>query len=124
MAEENTSHVDHIDHEKPHDEQGHSSSALANEVDILNITQKSPYLERNFTGTYLAICLGGFSAYGGFVMPATSLALIDEDIGTFYPRVWHRRILISDRSIAQHHLGSAGLDTSRHYWLYLGRSSL
>ena len=51
------------------------------DVDVLQVTKKRPYLEINFIGTYLAVCLGALACYGGFVMPATSLALINEDIG-------------------------------------------
>ena len=50
-------------------------------VDVLHITQKRPYRDVNFIGTYLAVCLGALASYGGFVMPATSLLLINEDIG-------------------------------------------
>lgn len=60
---------------------GHPLEPVPSRIDVLEVTQASPYREPNFIGTYLAICLGALSAYGGFVMPATSLALIDADIG-------------------------------------------
>lgn len=53
----------------------------ASNVDKLEITKERPYREINFIGTYIAVCLGALACYGGFVMPATSLALIEEDIG-------------------------------------------
>ena len=53
----------------------------ASNVDKLEITKERPYGEINFIGTYIAVCLGALACYGGFVMPATSLALIEEDIG-------------------------------------------
>lgn len=83
MAETHAAHVDQA-HEQHHAHHNHNpaAEALANEFDIIRVTQKSPYLEKNFIGTYIAISLGGLSAYGGFVMPATSLALINADIGT------------------------------------------
>ena len=55
--------------------------------DVLRVTQKRPYGEINSIGTYVAVCLGALSCYGGFIMPATSLALINEDIGNLvHPR--------------------------------------
>jgi len=50
-------------------------------IDVVDITQANPYFEPNFIGTYFAVCLGALSSYGGFVMPATSLELINQDIG-------------------------------------------
>lgn len=50
-------------------------------VDKLEVTKQRPYKEINFIGTYVAVCLGALACYGGFVMPATSLALIEQDIG-------------------------------------------
>ena len=54
-------------------------------VDKLEVTKERPYREINFIGTYIAVCLGALACYGGFVMPATSLALIEEDIGILRP---------------------------------------
>ena len=50
-------------------------------VDKLIVTKERPYKEINFIGTYAAVCLGALACYGGFVMPATSLALIEAEIG-------------------------------------------
>lgn len=50
-------------------------------IDVVNLSTKSPYLEVNFIGTYIAIILGAVCSYGGFVMPITSLAFINADIG-------------------------------------------
>jgi len=55
------------------------------QIDVADITQKHPYFEPNFIGTYIAICLGALSSYAGFVMPATSLSLTNADIGTGSP---------------------------------------
>lgn len=63
-------------------EKGRRLDYVETDTDIIAVTQKSPYFERNFIGTYAAVCLGALSCYGGFVLPATSLALINEDIGT------------------------------------------
>jgi hypothetical protein len=43
--------------------------------------QKTIYRDTKFIGTYIAICLGVLSSYGSYVMPATSLQLINADIG-------------------------------------------
>lgn len=51
------------------------------DVDVIEVTTKRPYREVNFLMTYLAAGLGALASFGGFVMPATSLALINEDIG-------------------------------------------
>jgi hypothetical protein len=50
-------------------------------IDVVQVTTKTPYKEVNFIGTYCAICFGTCGAYAGFVMPATSLAIINGDIG-------------------------------------------
>ena len=51
------------------------------DVDVVHVTTKRPYREVNFIFTYIAACLGACSSFGSFVMPATSLALINESIG-------------------------------------------
>lgn len=51
------------------------------DIDVVHVTHERPYFEINFIGTYAAICLGALACYGGFIMPATSLALINEAIG-------------------------------------------
>lgn len=63
----------------------HRLKAIASNVDKLEVTKERPYREINFIGTYLAVCLGALACYGGFVMPATSLTLIEEDIGSPRP---------------------------------------
>ena len=52
--------------------------------DVVEITHSAPYKSINFLGTYLACALGAVASYGGYVMPATSLSLINEDIGMFF----------------------------------------
>lgn len=57
---------------------------LGNETaaaDVAEITTKNPYTEVNFIGTYVAILMGVIASYGGYVMPVTSLAFINNDIG-------------------------------------------
>lgn len=50
-------------------------------ADVAEITTKNPYFEINFIGTYVAIVMGVIASYGGYVMPVTSLAFINDDIG-------------------------------------------
>ena len=61
---------------------------VTSQDDVLEVTKERPYGELNFIGTYVAVCLGALACYGGFVMPATSLALINEDIGPSANVVW------------------------------------
>ncbi|KAK3713537.1 hypothetical protein LTR37_008495 [Vermiconidia calcicola] len=61
---------------------------VTSQDDVLEVTKERPYGELNFIGTYVAVCLGSLACYGGFVMPATSLALINEDIGASANVVW------------------------------------
>lgn len=51
-------------------------------VDVAEITTKNHYTEINYIGTYVAIILGVVASYGGYVMPVTSLAFINADIGS------------------------------------------
>lgn len=60
-------------------------------VDVLHISHQRPYKNVNFIGTYVAVGLGAFGAYGGFVMPATSLLLIDADIGELSMKLWNTK---------------------------------
>ena len=66
--------VEHIGDSNP-------EKLVHDEADVLHVTQGRPYGEINFIGTYCAVGLGALAAYGGFVMPATSLLLINADIG-------------------------------------------
>ena len=68
----------------------HRLKPTASNVDKLEVTKERPYREINFIGTYFAVCLGALACYGGFVMPATSLALIEEDIGILRQRALAR----------------------------------
>lgn len=47
----------------------------------VEVTIERPYRELNFLVTYLNGGLGAMSSFGGFVMPVTSLALINQSIG-------------------------------------------
>lgn len=58
----------------------------SNEEDILIVTTENPYGEINFIGTFIAIALSIIGAYGGWVMPATSLSNINADIGASLAR--------------------------------------
>lgn len=51
-------------------------------IDVIETTTANPYLELNFIGTYLAIAFAAAGAFSGFSMPATSLSIINEQIGT------------------------------------------
>jgi len=77
-------HVDQVDQIDLVDvpNQGNNLAYVETNMDVVALTEKNPYFERNFIGSYLAVCLGALSSYGGFVLPATSLALINADIGT------------------------------------------
>lgn len=121
MAEVHPSSYGHaLSHNQAANEHIPAHEASEHAVDVINVTQQSPYLEKNFIGTYLAISLGGLSAYGGFVMPATSLALINEDIGTFRSsRCIPNMMLNSRRSFSQHHLGRTCLDLGGNHRLYV-----
>lgn len=54
-------------------------------ADVAEITTKNPYTEINFIGTYVAILMGVIASYGGYVMPVTSLAFINDDLGQLKP---------------------------------------
>ena len=77
-AEANVPHTVDIINEKG----GSAPITVHDEADVLEVTHERPYGEMNFWGTYVAVGLGALACYGGFVMPATSLALIEADIGT------------------------------------------
>ena len=79
-AEANVSYTVDALHEK--DRRGSTQLVVHDEADVLEVTHGGPYGEINFWGTYAAVGLGACACYGGFVMPATSLALIEADIGT------------------------------------------
>lgn len=57
-------------------------------IDVIELTQQHPYTELNFLGTYCAITLGACGAFAGFVMPVTSLAIINADIGPSENLTW------------------------------------
>jgi hypothetical protein len=56
--------------------------------DVVQTTQESPYGEINFIGTYLAILLGCNASFAGFLMPITSLSLIEAELGPSPNAVW------------------------------------
>lgn len=76
--------ISHNEH-SPHNQQAREHvDALENTtaaIDVIELTTKSPYMEANFIGTYFAIAFGACGAFAGYVMPVTSLALINADIG-------------------------------------------
>lgn len=51
------------------------------DIDVIETTTQSPYKEPNFIGTYIAIAFATCGAFAGFVMPITSIALINAEIG-------------------------------------------
>ena len=80
MAEkQGIEHYEHDIHDKA--EVGSEAEHVTADVDIIEVTKERPYGEINFIGTYIAVCFGALACYGGFVMPATSLLLINADIG-------------------------------------------
>lgn len=78
-------------------EVANASSAKTPIEDTVEITQEAPYRNINFLGTYAATALGTIASYGGYVMPATSLALINADLGTLATDSWRNipKILVS-----------------------------
>jgi MFS family permease len=58
------------------------------EKDVIHTTHESPYREVNFIGTYVAILLGCNASFAGFLMPITSLALIEAELGLSPNAVW------------------------------------
>ncbi|OAL44211.1 TRI12-domain-containing protein [Pyrenochaeta sp. DS3sAY3a] len=69
--------------EKPDHQEDRSTAHKREDAieDVVEITDRTPYKDLNFMGTYLACALATTASYGGYVMPATSLALINADIG-------------------------------------------
>ncbi|OAG42658.1 hypothetical protein AYO21_03243 [Fonsecaea monophora] len=74
-------HHHHVPHPHPH-------HANIDELDVVEITTKSPYREINFYGTFAAVTLAASSSFGGFLLPATSLTLINADIGPSSNYTW------------------------------------
>ena len=74
---------EHIEHHNKGSYPDHSDAMarVHTNIDVIETTTESPYKEANFIGTYVAIALGTCGAFAGFVMPVTSLALINADIG-------------------------------------------
>lgn len=71
-----------MDHHSVNTVHDHSVQKKTHVVeDTVEITYSTPYKDFNFLGTYLAVVLGTIASYGGYVMPATSLSLINDDIG-------------------------------------------
>ena len=65
---------------KPSDEGG-ILQPVESRIDVLHVTTQTPYRQINFWGTYIAAAAGALAVYGGFVMPATSISLINADLG-------------------------------------------
>lgn len=74
----------------PHSDREHNELQVTDTNDVLHVTHKRPSGQINLIGTYMVVCLGGLAAYGGFVMPATPLALLNEEIGEI-PTVERKR---------------------------------
>jgi MFS family permease len=73
-----TGDADHLEHlEKTHTNK-----------DVVVTTQGSPYGEINFIGTYFAALLAANAVFAGFLMPVTSLTLIEADLGFSPNSVW------------------------------------
>ncbi|EME43735.1 hypothetical protein DOTSEDRAFT_171572 [Dothistroma septosporum NZE10] len=56
--------------------------------DVVHVTQELPYKEVNFIGTYFAILLACNASFCGFLMPVTSLTLIEAELGPSPNAVW------------------------------------
>lgn len=57
-------------------------------IDVIETTQESPYGEVNFMGTYVAVTLACCASFAGFIMPVTSLQLIERDLGVSPNAIW------------------------------------
>lgn len=51
------------------------------DIDVVHVTTANPYTEINFIGTYAAITFATCAAFAGFIMPVTSLTLINVALG-------------------------------------------
>lgn len=58
------------------------------QIDVVHITQENPYGEINFIGSYIAFLLATNACFVGFLMPVTSLQLIERDLGASTNGVW------------------------------------
>lgn len=105
-------------------EKSHLDENVHADVDVLEVTTKRPYREVNFLMTYFAAGLGALASFGGFVMPATSLALINEDIGrgTVRGASTGSTLTCVARPIRKRCLGCACLDSVSVRGLYTCRS--
>ena len=74
---EHREHVDGNDLERTH-----------TQIDVVHVTQESPYGEVNFIGSYVAFLLATNACFVGFLMPVTSLQLTERDIGVSSNGVW------------------------------------
>ncbi|KAK5717217.1 hypothetical protein LTR15_009106 [Elasticomyces elasticus] len=77
-------------------------------ADMVLVTSKRPYREVNFIFTYIAACLGALASFGSFVMPATSLALINESIGPSPNIAWVALAFTLCLSIASSMMATVG----------------
>ena len=63
------------------------------EIDVVESTFETPYREPKFIGSYIAALLGACASFTGFLMPVTSLALIEAVLppspnGIWIPLAW------------------------------------
>lgn len=49
---------------------------------------KGYYRSANFLGTFAAVCMGIICSYLGWVLPANTLSLINDDIGLYHHLCW------------------------------------
>lgn len=89
---------------------GSEAEHVTADVDVIEVTKERPYGETNFIGTYIAVCFGALACYGGFVMPATSLLLINADIGKLSNVFWLYQVSIFTR-----HQGRVQTSTGSFY---------
>jgi MFS family permease len=57
-------------------------------IDVIETTQQNPYGEINFIGTYIAVTLACCASFAGFIMPVTSLQVIEAELGVSPNAVW------------------------------------
>ncbi|KAI1615921.1 siderophore iron transporter [Exophiala viscosa] len=122
MGTHQADHVDQIDLVDVANP-GNNLAYVETNMDVVALTKKNPYFERNFIGSYLAVCLGALSSYGGFVLLATSLALINADIGPSANITWVALVWTLSLSVGYTLVGRLS-DIFGRRWFFIGCSLL
>lgn len=84
---------------------------------------KGYYYSPQFIGTVAAVCLGNICAYLGWVLPANTLSLINEDIGPSQDLNWVPTVFILGNAIGFLLVGRLS-DIFGRKWMMMGTSIL